>query len=36
MKIFQRLIQLKPECVFEGLGKTTEIVGYLNSNTDLT
>ena len=36
VKIFQRLIQLKPECVFEGLGKTTEIVAYLNSNTDLT
>ena len=36
MKIFQRMIQLKPECVFDGLGKTAEIVGHLNSNTDLT
>jgi len=36
MKIFQRLMQLKPECVYEGLGKTTEIVSYLNSNSDLT
>ncbi|MDP7068033.1 MAG: hypothetical protein QF637_10460 [Acidimicrobiales bacterium] len=36
MKIFQRLMQLKPDCVFEGLGKITEIVGYLNSNSDLT
>jgi len=36
VKIFQRLIQLKPECAYEGLGKISEIVGYLNSNSDLT
>ena len=36
MKIFQRLMQLKPDCVYEGLGKMTEVVGYLNSNSDLT
>ncbi|MDE0874218.1 MAG: hypothetical protein OSA88_10135 [Acidimicrobiales bacterium] len=36
MKIFQRLMQLKPECTYEGLGKVAEIVGYLNSNSDLT
>ncbi len=36
MKIFQRLIQFRPECSLEGAAKVTDIVEYMNSSTDLT
>ena len=35
MKIFQRVMQFKPECVYEGMAKVSEAVGYMNSNTDV-
>ena len=36
MKIFQRIIQFRPECSLEGAAKVADIVGYMNSSTDFT
>ena len=36
MKIFQRLMQLRPDSVYEGSGKVVEAVNYINANSDLT
>ena len=36
MKIFQRMIQFRPECSLEGPAKVAEMVSYLNSNSDFT